>query len=126
MIEQIQNVAFEKITITVSSSAATVPVTHTTKFGHKELLGIALLTTDDAAIIGSTMGLVLDGADAIFEKDFEPRLIMAGVNCPVNERYFNYCNRKLKESRIEINYVDAGNAAAYPYTVQVILMTNKA
>lgn len=125
MIEQFQKVDHEKITITVPSSAATVPVLHKTKFGHTEILGIAVLTTDDDGMIGSTMGMVLDSADTIFEKDFEPRLIMAGPNCPVNDRYFNYCDRKIKESRIDINYVDAGNAAAYPYTVSVYLQTNK-
>lgn len=123
MIKQFENIDFERIVIKVENAGDTVQVQHTTKFGHKELLGAALLTTDEDGLTGSRMRLMVDAIE-VFSSDFEPRLIYAGKDCPVGQRFYPYLNRNIDQSPVEVTYVDNSNASAYPYFVHLHLVTN--
>lgn len=123
MIKQFENIDFERIAIVIPSANAIVKVAHVTKYNHKELLGVALLTTNEAGLTGSTMQMMVDSIE-VFNNDFEPRLIYAGIECPVSERFFPYLNRQIDQSPIEVTYKDAGNTNVYPYKVHLHLVTN--
>ena len=124
MVKTFENVEYERITLTVDSQGQVLtPDTYYTKAGHKEVFGIQMTTTDEQALPGTTLQLSIDNRE-VFNNDFEVRLIHAGYDCPVNERAFNYINRKIDKSNVEIRLTDAGNAAAYPYTINIYLMVN--
>lgn len=123
-IEKFENCEFERIAITVPSSGAVVtPDPYYTKSGHKEIFGIGMSCADEAALPGTTMQMSIDNKE-VFNNDFEPRMIYANSACPVNERFFNYINRKIDKAKIDIRLTDATTATAYPYKIYLYLMVN--
>lgn len=123
-IEKFENVEYERIAIAVPSQGAVVtPDTYYTKAGHKDIFGIGVSCADEAALPGTTMQMHIDNKE-VFNNDFEVDMIYANYACPVNERFYNYINRKIDKSKIDIRLTDAGTAAAYPYTIYLYLQVN--
>ena len=113
-----KNTDFERINFT-ALSAGTVKVNYRTKADNKHIVGICIdIHNGDLATIGSTIRMLIDHEEVI-PANFEAGLFAFSQDTPVDSRFFNFINRDIDQSDIQIEFTD--NGAGYAGPVSVIL-----
>jgi hypothetical protein len=117
------NLKFEKISLTVDSSGKSVRFSQFTQVDTKKIVGIAITSSDDDAILGATLQLTMRAIE-IFPRDFEAKMLLCGQEVPPNQRFFIF-NKAIDVDRSEITgtLVDGG-AGFYSaeYNVNIYLL----
>lgn len=101
----------------VTAANASVTLNEELDRNYSHLTGIAFPTSlgDGATLINSSV----DGAE-LFPKNFEVANLQSSASVAPDQRYLSL-GLEAKGKKIEMEFKDGGNAAAYPYTLQVHL-----
>lgn len=90
--------------------------------GYKHLEGVAVLSSIGTGHVFRSFTVA--GAE-LFPKNFEVEFLQSSNHVAPNERFF-----KVKDiadgKKIEIEYIDSGNATSYPYSLKIYMyLTNE-
>lgn len=86
---------------------------------YKSLKGISFMTS-----IGLGHHLASSSVDGreLFPKNFEVEFLQSSVNVSPNNRFFKIEGVQAQGRKIELDFVDNGDAPTYPYDVKVYLL----
>jgi len=110
-----ENVELEMIEINVAAGATAYAATHITAFRHKSIIGIALSISDESVLEGATMSLSIDSKE-VFPAGTEAKLLFASTAVSPNQKFYNYVNREINQTKVDVTYTSNGFAAAYKAT----------
>ncbi|MCU0435430.1 MAG: hypothetical protein MUC87_18375 [Bacteroidia bacterium] len=89
--------------------------------------GIALTSNyDEMLYYRGEQGLLINGAE-YFPDNYESKLLMSGINTPVDKRYYTLENAPVLNGKIKIVYTDSDNSNApfTPYRVSLYVKATK-
>lgn len=114
---------YQRVDLTVAGAnqTATVSVNQTTT-GYEKCNGVQIVCPDADALTESYFKQFTIDNNEIVPENFEAGLINSSNNVDPEKRFFSdfdHANANGKD--IKIQYIDGGNAAAYPYTATIYL-----
>lgn len=116
-----KNVKFEILPFNVAEANQHVEKEFNTEASTGQILGVALVATDDDALDASTLELRIGGA-TIFPKDFECKMLRAGMEVAPNQRFFIFNKAEdVDRSQIQVRYQDGGQFTG-TYNVHIYLL----
>lgn len=111
-----QNIDIERINFTCVGSG-TKKVSYRTRSGNKSIIGICLVShSGDPALVGKAMKMTIDKHE-VFPADFDPSLLGFSQKTPVNDRFYDYINRPINQSDIEIEFADLLSGADTNFSI---------
>jgi hypothetical protein len=114
-------IEFQKIPLTIAATGTTYNIASGTKTNPwlKRVVGLALNTTDETGLVGSTIKLYIDNV-RYFDGE-EAKLLYGNYAVPPSQRFYHFINQEVKEVDIT-GYYASGSAGTPTYYVNFYLM----
>jgi len=110
------NIDIERINFIVPAGGK-IKVNHKTRSTNGQIIGICLQShSGDTTLVGSEMIMSID-KEEVFPAGFDPSLISFSQRTPVNSRFYNYVNRPINQSDIDIEFIDNVDALGGEYSI---------
>jgi len=113
----------QTIEITVPGAGATVSLNNNTSNDHDFVRGLFIECVEN--ITGSEFDRLEINNVEIFGEGFSPNAIKENDYKSYKDVVYNLVGIKANYSQIRGNFIDGGNAGAYPYTLKLHLLTTK-
>lgn len=119
--EKYPHIEFEKISLNVAGANTQYDIAagQKTDATHKRVVGLMLNTTDEAALIGSTIKFWLDNR-RIFDGE-EAKLLYSNYAVPPSKRFYPFINQAIDQTPI-YGYYKSGAVFTGAYVVTFYLM----
>lgn len=119
---QYRKVRYQKIQLTIAAANAEVSTNQiTVDQNYGKVTGIQATCTDATAFNKAYFRKFEIGKLDIYPDGYEAKMIAAGNDCPVNDRFDKDIDEPGNGATIDITYKDAGSATAYPYNLNIYL-----
>ncbi|WP_062053777.1 hypothetical protein [Aquimarina longa] len=106
---------------TVKAANEVIRLNENLDINYKKIGGIAILSSIGKGHL--LRSFTIAGAE-VFPKNFEVEFLQSSSHVTPNERFFSL-SEIADGKKVEVEYIDSGNATAYPYSLKIyMLLTN--
>lgn len=102
----------------VSTEIQSISISEELDHSYPFLTGICIL--DNIGTHNLLRSSSLDGQE-LFPKNFEVGFIQSNLSVAPDQRFLTLSDKTAEGNKIEMEYVDGGNAPRYPYTLKIYL-----